>query len=167
LLRSKVTANNSASAANMRTMNTAQYAYAVTYPHVGFSGTWPPLGPAPPGAPCGVNSACLLDSVIACASPQGPCTKSGYNYFINDGTGGPGVGTNPAPGVAPNSNYAVSGTPVKVGITGDQNFCSTGAAIVASSTNATPPPPSPPQPLSAPGETAAGCLVASSYGPIH
>ncbi|HLW55176.1 MAG TPA: prepilin-type N-terminal cleavage/methylation domain-containing protein [Candidatus Angelobacter sp.] len=167
LLQSKMAANTSAAAATMRTINTAQATYSATYTFSGFAGQWPQLGPTPPGAPCTAAASCLLDQWVLCGAISGPCPKSGFSYFINDGTGGPGVGSAPPPGAVPDNNYAVSATPVAMGRSGDNNFCSYPDAVVRSSRNAVPALPGSPPALSAPGETAASCNDLTKYGPIE
>jgi type IV pilus assembly protein PilA len=164
LLRSKMAANNSAAASTLRAVNTAEATYSTAYPAIGYSAQWNQLGPAAPGTPCSLAAACLLDAMVACGG-SGPCTKLGYNYFINDGAGGPGVGPTPPPGTPPETNFVVSATPLTMGITGDTNYCSFLDTIVRSSKNATPPVMIP-APLAAPGETIAGCSDGTKYGPI-
>lgn len=165
LMRSKMQANNVAAASTLRTVNTAEATYSTMYPTIGYAGQWSQLGPAAPGAACTAGAACLLDSMVACNPGNGPCSKLGYNYFINDGFGGPGVGPTPAAGTPPQTNFAVSATPVQMGVSGDTNYCSFLDTIVRSSKNANPPVNTPAL-LSAPGQTIAGCTDQSQYGPI-
>ncbi len=165
LLRSKMSANNSAAASTIRTANTAQVTYSTNYPTVGYAATWPALGPtAGAGVACSAAAACLLDGVVACAAVQGPCPKSGYQYFINDGAGGPGGGLTPA---VPDGDYAVSATPINMGGSGDGNYCAFSDAVVRSTKSLNPPPPALPAPLTAPGEISATCQLPASYAPIQ
>jgi type IV pilus assembly protein PilA len=164
LMRSKIQANNVAAASTLRTVNTAQATYATMYPTLGYAGQWSQLGPSAPGAPCTAGAACLLDVMVACGG-NGPCNKLGYNYFVNDGFGGPGAGPKPAPGTPSQTNFAVSATPFQMGVSGDTNYCSFLDTIVRSSKNANPPV-NTPAPLKAPGEIITGCSDQSQYGPI-
>jgi len=45
LLRSKMSANDSAAASTIRTINTSEVTYSTTYPTVGYANTLPKLGP--------------------------------------------------------------------------------------------------------------------------
>ena len=164
LMRSKIQANNVAAASTLRTVNTAEATYATAYPTLGYAGQWSQLGPAAPGTPCTAAAACLLDVMVACGG-NGPCTKLGYNYFVNDGFGGPGAGPKPAPGTPPETNFAVSASPFQLGVSGDTNYCSFLDTIVRSTKNANPPVNTPPG-LATPGEAVAGCGDVTKYGPI-
>lgn len=84
LLHAKMAANESSAVASIRTINSAQSAYVVTYPAAGFSDTLTKLGPS--SAPSS-TSAGLLDSVLGCAAQ--PCAKSGYQFSIANATGSP------------------------------------------------------------------------------
>jgi type IV pilus assembly protein PilA len=164
LMRSKMQANNVAAASTLRAVNTAEATYATAYPTLGYAAQWSQLGPAAPGTACTAAAACLLDVMVACGG-NGPCTKLGYNYFVNDGFGGPGSGPHPAPGTPPQTNFAVSATPFQMGVSGDTNYCSFLDTIVRSSKNANPPV-NTPAPLTAPGETLVGCGDLTKYGAI-
>src|SRR6202051_1698584 len=64
LLRSKMAANEASAVGSVRSINTAQVAYATAYPNVGYSLTLAALGGV---APCTavVTQSCLIDDVLA------------------------------------------------------------------------------------------------------
>ena len=154
LLRSKMSANDSAAASTLRTINTSQVTYATNYPTVGYASTFTRLGPnaAPPA--CDATGACLIDNVLA-ASANGPSSKSGYNYYI---TGAP-----------PNNNvvgdYVIGANAITMNSTGTNNFCSTGDAVVRSMKTSIPATPAPAQMNN--NATLAGCQTIATYGPIQ
>lgn len=165
LLRSKMAANNSGSVATVRTINTVEVAYLTNYPTVGYANTIQRLGPFGTAAPvCDMTGACLVDSTLGCALGNGPCPKSGYQYSVNDGAGGSGIALPPAAGVAPNPDYAASGTPITVNTTGDQNVCAFSDGVLRTS-KAAQPAVAPPAQLPATGETSANCAKITLYGP--
>lgn len=126
LLRARMSANDSGAASTIRTMNTAEVTYSTSYPNVGFAQTLPVLGPNAAGCanPANVTSvtACLIDGNIGCAAANGPCPKSGYNFYL---TGVPPAGAN-----IPASDYAASAGPQGWYTTGTKNWCSGPDAVV-------------------------------------
>ena len=81
LLRARISANDSAAAATIRTINTAQVTYSTTYVTAGYSADLKSLGPN--GTTCTAptsTGACLLDNVVGCTAAT--CPKGGYNYFM-------------------------------------------------------------------------------------
>lgn len=124
LLRSKMSANDSAAASTIRTLNTAQITYGTNYPQVGFSDSFVKLGPAPTPAGCGVvTTACLIDAVLA-ASATGPNTKSGYDYWLSPVTVGTVTG-----------DYTISAGAHTIGSTGTNNLCSTADGVIRGQKN--------------------------------
>jgi prepilin-type N-terminal cleavage/methylation domain-containing protein len=122
LLRSKMSANDSAAASTLRTLNTAQVTYATNYPSVGYADTFTKLGPntTNPGT-CDVTAACLIDNVLA-ASPAGPNPKSGYAYFLSPAAANAGVV----------GDYAFAANAITVNSTGTNNFCTMSDAVIRS-----------------------------------
>ena len=110
-LRSRLVANESSAAQSVRTINTAAVTYSSTYQNVGF----PPSLIALSGAsPCTATStnACLLDEVL------GAGTKAGYTFaYTGDG-------------MTPSVTYAVTATPVTVGMSGQRMFCSDQTSVI-------------------------------------
>ena len=110
LLRSRISANEASAVASIRTINTAQVTYAVTYPSEGFADNLTKLGmPAGSTLPSSAASG-LLDWVLGCASQ--PCGKSGYGFSIINASGTPVV------------NYQITAVPLSPGQTGYRGFCS-------------------------------------------
>jgi type II secretory pathway pseudopilin PulG len=124
LLRSRIAANESAAAATVRTVNTAEITYNLTYSAKGYAASLAALGP-PPGGNCSGNKptathACLVDKVLgdaSCAAEKW-CIKGGYRYSVK------GTCTQTTC-----SGYVVTATPVTVG-TGTKNFCSVSDAVI-------------------------------------
>jgi type IV pilus assembly protein PilA len=165
LLRSKMAANNSGATATIRTINTSEVAYATTYPTTGYAGTLTQLGPGAAGAVCGGANACLVDANVGCtANANGPCPKSGYNYFLNNGAGAAGTPFPPAGG-APNVDYAATASPVTAGTSGDQNVCSFSDGVLRSTKNVAAGPVVAAA-LTA-GVTTATCNTAANFGPVQ
>lgn len=119
LLRARISANDSAAASTIRTINTAEVTYSTTYVSDGFAASLTTLGPGTLDctAPTSVN-ACLVDNVVGCAAGN-PCPKGGYNYFLTSS-----VTTLPVP------DYTASASPLGVGTTGSRDYCSNTDAVV-------------------------------------
>lgn len=111
LMRARIAANESAAASQLRTLNTAEIAYATQYPAQGY-GTLAQLGG---GAPCtpALANACLIDNSLA--TNYAAKGKSGYNFAIAIITPG---------------QYVATATPISVGSTGVNSFCSIEDAVV-------------------------------------
>jgi type IV pilus assembly protein PilA len=112
-IRSRVTANESAAAAAVRTVNTAQITYNSTYPTVGFASSLSNLAGSCTGTTIPTTaSACLIDSQLASG------TRSGYTFTLGNATG------------TPASSYTVIAAPVLQNYSGVRNFCSFADAVV-------------------------------------
>jgi type IV pilus assembly protein PilA len=112
-LHSRMAANESAAAAAIRTLNTAQISFNSAYPTVGFAGSLAVLGGS--GANCtppSPTTACLIDSNLAGGQ------RSGYNFTLTNVTG------------TPNSTYNFVATPILVNYSGVRYFCSYADAVV-------------------------------------
>jgi type IV pilus assembly protein PilA len=123
LLRSRMAANDSSAANTVRTLNTSEVAYLTAYPDTGYAQTLAALGPG--GTACTAADAvaahaCLVDSLIGCASATG-CAKSGYNYFLG--------GTAPPAGT-PAGDYVASAGAITPGTTGNTDYCSMSDGII-------------------------------------
>jgi prepilin-type N-terminal cleavage/methylation domain-containing protein len=110
LLRSRISANEASAVSSLRQINTAQTAYAIAYPSIGFADDLSKLGEPPVGVIPSSAKAGMLDWVLGCASQ--PCRKSGYDFTINALPGTPVV------------SYSLTGVPASVGQTGVRGFCS-------------------------------------------
>ncbi len=109
-LRSKISANEASAVSSLRTINTAQTTYALTYPTIGYADQLTKLAfPAGSTSP-NPNAAGLLDWVLGCTSQ--PCEKSGYRFSITNPIGSPVNG------------YTLTAVPANPGQTGVRGFCS-------------------------------------------
>jgi len=127
LLRSKMSANDSAAASTLRTLNTAQVTYATNYPSVGYADTFTKLGPNPAPPLCNVAAACLIDNILA-ATANGPNPKSGYAYWLTPGAVNAGV----------TGDYVLGANAITINSTGTNNFCSMADAVIRSQKSANP-----------------------------
>lgn len=99
LLQAKMSANESAAAANIHAINTANIAYATSNPLIGFAATLSDLGPPPGGG--------YIDGLLASG------TKSGYVYtYVPDSN-------------VPSTSYTLNVDPLNRGITGRRSFFTT------------------------------------------
>jgi type II secretory pathway pseudopilin PulG len=121
LLRARIAANESSAVANLRTLNTAQIAYSITYPRQGYAHGIVALGPDPRnGNAYSPQHAGLVDAELAgdnCTA-VGWCTRSGYSFHLRA-----------VCKVEPCKEYVVVATP-KESSSGGKNFCSTSDAII-------------------------------------
>jgi type IV pilus assembly protein PilA len=119
LLRARIQANEASAVSSVRAINTAQVAYASTYPTVGYADDLAKLGASTNGT-VDATHAGLLDWILGCASQ--PCPKSGYLFQIvnvNTVSGGQVTG------------YGVTGVPKVPGSSGIRGFCSDNMLPVA------------------------------------
>jgi hypothetical protein len=126
LMRSRIAANESAAAATVRTVNTAEVTYATNYPRKGYASTLAVMGPGA-GGDCSegtVNAthACLLNEAVGNATCTAGkwCEKSGYRFSVR--------------GICLQTScrgYVVTATPVSEN-TGGKSFCSTTDAVIRS-----------------------------------
>jgi type IV pilus assembly protein PilA len=103
-LRSKIAANESAAAAAVRIVTSAQISYSTAFPSVGFSSNLSALG----GSSCSPpdpTSACIIDAPLAAG------TRSGYNFVLANVSG------------TPANSYNVIATPTSFNSSGVRNFC--------------------------------------------
>lgn len=121
LIKSRLAANEASAISSLRTINTAQTTYAITYPTLGYADNLAKLGAPVGGAPVGPNNAALLDWVLGCANQ--PCQKSGYTFAILNAAGNPVTA------------YQSTGVPVTPGTTGFRGFCGGNASVIMSDPN--------------------------------
>lgn len=125
LLRARMAANESAAASTVRTINTTQVTYSVSYPKKGYAIDLATLGPGSAGT-CEegtAQNACLLDGAVAdsrCTAGTW-CTKRGFRFSM--------TATCQAGHAC--SDYVVVATPVSSS-TGRRSFCSTSDAVIRS-----------------------------------
>jgi len=112
LLRSRIAANEASAVGSLRTINTAEISYNITFGStVGFA-TLADLGPVAGGTASPTSTAAgLLDATLASGS------KSGYSFQATPN------GTN-------NSAYESAAAPLVVGSTGQRYFCSDGSGVI-------------------------------------
>jgi len=153
LLRSKMSASDSAAASTVRTLNTAQVTYATNFPANGYASTFTELGPSTTGT-CDAAADCLIDNVLA-ANANGPTPKGGYQYYL----------LAPAAVAGVTGDYAFTAEPIVLNSTGTNVYCSTADAVVRSQKDSVPPT----SPVVPPGAGIANtvCQTITSYGPLH
>jgi type IV pilus assembly protein PilA len=117
LLRARISANDSAAAATIRTINTAEVTYSTTYVGAGYAKDLNLLGPGTTTCvtPTAAN-ACLVDNVLGCTAGSA-CPKGGYKYYMVAAAG------------TPTPDYTASAGPLGTS-TGSKNFCSNPDAVV-------------------------------------
>lgn len=131
LLRARVSANEAAAAATVRSINTAQITYSTQYPDHGYAPDLATLGPGPSGS-CSTGTAqsgCLLNNIVGasrCTAGQW-CAKTGYKFTVSAVCDSAGVC----------SNYVITATPQVSGSTGRKSFCSTSDSVVRTSDRGT------------------------------
>jgi type II secretory pathway pseudopilin PulG len=123
LLRSRTAADESAATASLRTVNTAQVTYNVTYPDKGYAPSLSALGPGTSdcsGANINAAHACLLNAQLGGANCTAGawCEKSGYRFSIRSTC---------LQGRC--QNYVATATPVNEAA-GAKSYCSTTDAVI-------------------------------------
>ena len=120
LLRSRMSANESAAASTLRTLNTTEVTYQTSYPSAGYAANLKTLGPngVDCSVPSNVNSvaACLIDNTLGCASATA-CPKGQYNYAIVSSAG------------TPVPDYTASAWPLSPQ-SGSKSYCTMADAVV-------------------------------------
>ena len=129
LLRSRIAANEAAAVGSLRSVNTAQRAYATSHPERGYAPALTTLG-IDPRNPKSVSAdhAGFLDASLAnenCTA-NAWCTKSGYRFRVTT-----------LCKQQPCKEYLAIGTPVDSN-TGVRNFCSTSDGVIRYKTGASP-----------------------------
>ncbi|SRR6266568_4431494 len=123
LFRAKMAANESSATAAVRVINTAQVSYSTMFPQVGYSSTLGALGgPAAACVPPTLSTAaqgCLVDELVSGFGPV-PFVKSGYTFGM---AAGAVVGP-------PLITYSVTATPVSLGTSGTNMFCSDQSGVI-------------------------------------
>jgi prepilin-type N-terminal cleavage/methylation domain-containing protein len=109
-LRSKMSANEASAVSSLRTINTAETTYSITYPTIGYADALTKLAFPASGNSVDPNAAGLLDWVLGCTTQ--PCQKSGYSFAISNTTG------------TPIDGYDITAVPVSPGQSGVRGFCS-------------------------------------------
>jgi prepilin-type N-terminal cleavage/methylation domain-containing protein len=107
LLAARMSANESSAVESLRSLQSAETAYATTYPAVGYSTTLLQLGGSG-SSPCMATpaQACLIDAVLASG------VKSGYQITWN------------GDGLTPSVTYTINADPLARGSSGRRSFYS-------------------------------------------
>jgi type IV pilus assembly protein PilA len=140
LLKAKASANESAAAATIRTINTSEATYNTTYP--GNFGSLAQLGPGPNACPASNSAgACLIDSILGCSggTTGAFCTKDNYKFTVTLATSADYIG------------FGTALTPTY----GSKDFCSYGDLVVRYSLD-----------NAAPGSATGTDALCASYTPI-
>ena len=111
LLRARMAVNESSAAASIRSITSAEVAYFVGFPTIGYAVQLQDLGSTSPCTPAPTN-ACLLDDSLVNAVP-GSAGHSGYRFLA--------TGINSASAL--NTDFVAGGTPLTPSITGSRDFC--------------------------------------------
>lgn len=133
LLRARVSANESSAQSSLRTINTSQTTYVVSYPDKGFAPDLATLGPGSSGSCSGPGTAeraCLLDNELgnATCTAGSWCTKYGYRFSLSrEGECAGLAGSQEGSGT--DCAYVIVATPISYS-TGRRSFCSTSDGIV-------------------------------------
>ena len=127
LLRSRIAANEASAVGSMRTINTAEFTYASTYPDQGFATSLAVLGGT--GTSASSSAALLLDGVLGAGSPGGDTSgnanpKSGYKFYVT------------ATGSVPIPTYTANGDPITVDQTGKRHFFTDASGVIRFNTSA-------------------------------
>jgi type IV pilus assembly protein PilA len=112
-LHARIAANESAAAAAVRIVNSAQVTYNSAYPTVGFASSLAVLGGS--GAVCAPptsTNACIIDDMLAAGQ------RGGYNFVLTNVSG------------TPPTSYNIIATPIASNYSGNRNFCSFEDAIL-------------------------------------
>ena len=113
LLRARMSANESAAASSIRTINTAEVSYYTAYPATGF-GLLAVLGGAQPCV-AAVATGCLIDDVLAQNGIPAGSGKNGYSYTATTPTA---------------NTYVAAAVPLTLNSTGTRTFCAVEDAVV-------------------------------------
>jgi type IV pilus assembly protein PilA len=112
-LNSRMSANESSAVAAVRTISTAETAYATSYAAIGYSAALTDLGDGGSSNCVAISTrACLLDSILASG------IKSGYSFtYANDGN-------------TPSIAYTVNADPSFRGASGRRSFFSNEPGVI-------------------------------------
>jgi type IV pilus assembly protein PilA len=112
LMRSRIVAHEAAAVASIRTIATAETAYAQAYPQIGYTCTIGELGPPPLGTPATSAASDLVDPNLATG------VKLGYVLSLTNC------------GMPVRSNYNSAAVPVIPGSSGVRAFCSDSSGAI-------------------------------------
>jgi type II secretory pathway pseudopilin PulG len=132
LLRARISANESAARATVRTINTTQVTYSTTYPEQGYARDLATLGGNCSGGGT-AEHACLLDSQLGQANCTSGvwCQKGAYKYTISSNCAPPNFGTQQQGTENACADYVIAATPINSN-TGRRSYCSVSDAVIRS-----------------------------------
>jgi len=110
LLRSRIAANEASAVGSLRTLNTSEITYNVTYG--AFADTFAKLGPYATGGSANATNAGLIDANLA----NSPNQKSGYQFAIAFTTAG--------------ADYEFTAVPITANVTGQRQFCTDPSGVI-------------------------------------
>jgi type IV pilus assembly protein PilA len=129
MLRARVAGNEASAIASMRSVNSAQSAYASTAARGGFAVLLATLGTA-----CGGSSEAFLSADLT----ADPVVKSGYRFVLQAA-----AAATPGPadcnGTATRSDFYLTATPLSVGVTGHRALAATAAGSIYYDVSGVPP----------------------------
>jgi len=135
LLRARISANESAAASTVRTINTTQITYSTTYPEQGYARDLATLGGGQTNN-CSsggtAEHACLLDNQLGNSSCTSGvwCQKGAYQYTVSSNCAAPNFGAQQGTENAC-AEYVAVATPINSN-TGHRNYCSVSDAVIRS-----------------------------------
>ena len=119
LLRSRIAANEASAVGSLRTINTAEVTYALTYPAHGYADDLSLLGGT--GSSASSASALLLDNLLGCTAATSPgsiCPKGGYNFMVTGSI------------TLPVTTYSSTANPIVYQQTGVRYFYSDASGVI-------------------------------------
>jgi len=131
LLRSRIAANQASAVGSLRTLNTAEVTYSVTY-NTGYTPTLGYLGPPAAGQNPVATASGLIDSVLAgtsgtAGSAATTSSKSGYTFVYSAGA----VDT-----TGRYNTYSITATPVTVASTGTNFYYTDQSGVIRQNSTA-------------------------------
>jgi len=131
LLRSHIAANQASAVGSLRTLNTAEVTYSVTY-NTGYTATLGYLGPPATGANPVATASGLIDSVLAgtsgtAGSAATTSSKSGYTFVYSAGA----IDT-----TGRYNTYSITATPVNAGTTGTNFYYTDQSGVIRQNSTA-------------------------------
>jgi type IV pilus assembly protein PilA len=132
LLRARISANESAAASTVRTINISQVTYSTTYPEQGYARDLATLG-GNCSAGGTAEHACLLDSQLGKANCTSGvwCQKDAYKYTISSNCAPPRFGEQQQGTENACGEYVIVATPINSNA-GRRSYCSVSDAVIRS-----------------------------------
>ena len=132
MLRARISANESAAASTVRTINTPQVTYSTTYPEQGYARDLATLG-GNCSAGGTAEHACLLDSQLGQANCTSSvwCQKGTYKYIISSNCAPPRFGEQQQGTENACAEYVIVATPINSNA-GRRSYCSVSDAVIRS-----------------------------------